>query len=85
MSHATNSAAKATILREFRLAPVAATALAAALKISPRSTLRLFAELGDNIVSSGHAQRRRCAARRPLRGMFTALPVFALDQTGKVS
>lgn len=66
-----------------RQGPVGASALAASLKISPRSALRVLAELGDTVVWAGQAQRRRYASRRPLRGAATALPVFALDEAGQ--
>lgn len=85
MARSVNTTARVTLQRELRNGPQGATALATALKISPRSTLRLLAELGDAIVSSGQAQRRRYAARRPLRGVAAALPVFALDEAGQVS
>ncbi|MBA4175846.1 MAG: phosphatidylinositol kinase [Leptothrix sp. (in: Bacteria)] len=80
-----NTAARNAIQRELCRGPRGATGLAAALKISPRTTLRLLAELGDATVSSGQAQRRRYAARRPLRGVAEALPVFALDEAGRVT
>jgi len=80
-----NLIARVALQRELRRGYLGATALATALKSSPRTSLRLLAELGDAVVSSGQAQRRRYAARRPLRGVAAAVPVFALDEAGQLA
>ena len=85
MARPLNTVAREALLAKFRAGPQGATALASALKISPRTALRLLAELGDAIVAAGQAQRRRYAARRPLRGVAAGLPVFAVDETGRVT
>ena len=85
MARPVNTTARAALQQEIRKGRYGAAALAQALQISPRTVLRLLAEVGDAVVQSGHAQRRRYAARRPLRGVAAALPVFLIEEARQVA
>ncbi|WP_284619373.1 type II toxin-antitoxin system HipA family toxin YjjJ [Aquabacterium humicola] len=61
----------------------AAADIAAELGISKPTLHRLFAELADEIVTTGRARRTRHALRQPLRGELAPLPLYEVDQQGR--
>jgi len=76
--------ARQALPQVLRRGPCSAPELAAALKISPRSALRLLAEQSADVVAAGRGPRRRYAWRRALRGVAAALPLYTVDDSGRV-
>ena len=68
-----------------RMPRSSAPELAAALHISIRTLHRLLAELSaEQWVCAGQSRRTRYAQRRTLRGIPTDIPLYAVDETGRV-
>lgn len=63
-----------------------AAELAASLGVSVATVHRLFAELPrDLLLSAGRTRRTRYAMRRPLRGEYADLPLYAIDLAGQAT
>jgi hypothetical protein len=67
-------------LRTWRMAP--AGHLQQKLGISRATLMRAVKDLDEKIVSRGQARRTAYAARRPVRGSWSALTVYRIDQDG---
>lgn len=67
-----------------RKGPSGARALAERLEVSPRTVLRLLGELGDACCSGGAAGRTRYALNRMVRGIHRRLPLYAVDEAGRL-
>ena len=78
-----NLIAREKLTATLRRGPIGAPALSQALAVSPRTALRLIAELGHQCVVAGRAGRRRYALARVLRNSAKPPPVFTIDQSGK--
>ncbi len=66
-----------------RRAAASASDLAVQLGVSVPTLHRLLRELGSAVIATGAARRTRYALRRPVRGDASALPVYAVDATGR--
>ncbi|HEY2929405.1 type II toxin-antitoxin system HipA family toxin YjjJ [Piscinibacter sp.] len=80
-----NLPARQELVSLLRRGPLSAPDISQALKVSPRTALRLIDELGPLAFRAGAASRRRYALRRPLRGDVGPLRLFTVDPAGKVS
>ncbi len=69
-----------------RLRRASATQLAQALHIAVPTVHKLLAELPpDQVLSAGLSRRTRYAARRPLRGVATDIPLYAISPEGEAA
>ncbi len=55
-----------------------------ALGVSRATLMRLVRAAGNQVVVRGNARRTTYAARRPLRGSSTTLPLYRVDESGDV-
>ena len=62
---------------------MSAQELAAALDISIPTLHRLLKESSGQVLGAGKARRARYALRRPLRGDYAELPLYAVDAVGR--
>lgn len=61
-----------------------ASELAASLHVSVATLHRLLAELPpERLLAAGRSRRTRYALRRPLRGEYADLPLYAIDAVGQ--
>ena len=72
-----------TLLR--RHPGVRAAQLAALSQVSPATMVRILKELGPDVIRIGHTSATRYFLRRPLRGIQSAIPVYAIDSGGQAS
>lgn len=68
-----------------REAGISAAELASTLNISLATLHRLLNERLSSILITGKARRTRYALRRPLRGTLTDIPVYQIDEQGRIS
>lgn len=66
-----------------RRAPASAADVAQALGVSVATMHRMLQEFGDALVAAGRARRTRYALRATLRGESAALPLYAVDESGR--
>ena len=71
-----------SILR--RLGRQQAGELASLLKVSRPTLMRMVRAAGDAVVSGGRARRTAYAARRSLAGSGAPLPLYRIDETGRL-
>ncbi|WP_204249988.1 type II toxin-antitoxin system HipA family toxin YjjJ [Rhodoferax koreensis] len=65
-------------------APASAAGLAEAVRVSVPTLHRMLQRLpAGRLISAGQARRARYALRRPLRGVFADVPVYAIDTEGR--
>lgn len=75
---------RAKLITELRRhVPASAPELAAHLGVSVPTLHRLLREQGGAVFSAGAGRNTRHAARRPLRGIAAALPVYRVDADGR--
>ena len=80
-----NARARQALLDLLRQGPISTGDLVRRLGVSPPSVYRMLAEIAGEVVSVGQTRQRRHALRRSLPGAGSKLPVFAVDEQGKIS
>lgn len=63
--------------------PASTRELVGTLQVSAPTVNRILHELARDLVSAGRTRQRRHALRRPLRGTFSTVPVFAIGEHGR--
>ena len=72
-----------TLLR--RNPGVRAAQLASLAQVSPATMLRILKEAGPSVIRIGKTSSTRYFLRRPLRGLHTAIAVYAINTDGQAS
>jgi hypothetical protein len=80
-----NSTFRTALTTALRAGPSDAGQLAAAAGISGRTVLRILAEMGDSVVATGAARRRRYSLRKPVRGQEAQQPLYVIDPQGRAT
>lgn len=78
-----NETSRHGIVTALRTGPLSAQQIADAASVSPRTALRLIAELEGRVIFWGQGARRRYALRRRLRGHDDAIPLYRIDSDGR--
>ncbi|MBI5255484.1 MAG: type II toxin-antitoxin system HipA family toxin YjjJ [Burkholderiales bacterium] len=68
-----------------RRAAASAAELCSQLGVSPPTLHRMLQEQGEAIVSTGRARRTRYALRRALRGAHAPIPLYVVDEDGRIA
>lgn len=79
-----NLEAREALRRLLRQGPISTGELVRQLGVSAPSVHRMLRELGGEVVSAGRTRQRRHALARQLRGIVSTLPMFAIDEQGRV-
>lgn len=80
-----NAEARHALRQLLQRGPASTGELISTLRVSAPTVNRMLHELGADLISAGQTRQRRHALRRPLRGVFSTLPIFAIDEHGRAS
>jgi hypothetical protein len=80
-----NAKARQGLLDLLRQGPISTGDLVQRLGVSAPSVHRMLREIAGDVVSAGKTNQRRHALRRSLPGTGASLPVFAIDELGRIS